>query len=1020
MEPNLNRSNSKNAHANTPPIQPSSGTLPPRHGGKFFVPRNVLSPPSTDLPTGANPASSENNQLSVSTLISNLNAKQQQHNEAAVSNDLSSNRNSRSSIEYVVPSMNIDILEHRESSDSIAEESEPPSLKQNVQQGTDDDVDDEVNEGFLRSLQMFRRHSADQLKIRSNAGSSSRLHNSRSENKASISPELARMSSEKNTEAKNMLNDIANAVYASSNQTEGKHSGNLSAPKRPPSMRQGRTNVLAGVDMEKLIGKPASATTSSATGGTPAFPGSHQSGVSTNASESPSKETSQNNSFGYPAPMPSKSLSRNRRALGAKRGDDASETFASKGSNWWAERSFIATPTSSDVLESVDGEDAGKHKKKSLMFNGSTDSTASAMDDRQGSTSSKTSRSKKVAFGSSATSKEATDNLLANAISSPVVLVESQHDQSKRNSRKLGGFATNLLSIGRARTSEEELQASTASARTRTRSRSKSRAVKSDDMAFEVGAARSKSSVLEQDDTVLAQAAAEMMTVTPLIKELSFLECLVNMMRGTLVKRKRKGIRNFQEYFLYLSEELDELHWVLANPKEASAGVERHGDLRFVSVERLKSSGADLLIEGKDDPQLEIQFASRDEADMWTSGLCCLVPIQARVKTRAKSVELGRENYNMFLDAFQNKPLYRRQRVDRFIILSQIGDGANSVVKLALSMEDNRFYAVKVVAKALLRKQTRGGVFNKNENGRTGIGDNREIAIMKKLNHPHVVHMKDVFDDPENDCIYIILEYMPSGYVMSSAKLDGGTPMDENNAREVFLDVLSGLEYLHRQGVLHRDLKPENLLRKCSGVVKISDFGSAKLIDGASTNASVGTPAFSPPELCLSDKAPLMVGNGCASDVWSLGVTLYYMLYGRVPFIANGVFAMYEAICTRDLQFPESTSVSDEAVALMSWMLKKNELERPTIDQLWKCHWVKLALQDEDCRHRDRILSDSSRDNLVTISQNDLDTAIRKTVMTSDPNQLPEDLVKADHPVAMFIRTESMKQFSMDEALNFK
>jgi [calcium/calmodulin-dependent protein kinase] kinase len=125
----------------------------------------------------------------------------------------------------------------------------------------------------------------------------------------------------------------------------------------------------------------------------------------------------------------------------------------------------------------------------------------------------------------------------------------------------------------------------------------------------------------------------------------------------------------------------------------------------------------------------------------------------------------------------------------------------------------------------------------------------REIAVMKKLDHPNVVRLVEVINDPHHRLIYLVQEYVEKGTIMKEGW--GQEGMDEELARKYMRGILRGLEYLHFQNVVHQDLKPENLLLASDDTIKISDFGTAKVIvssDGQNHRA-MGTPAFMAPEL---------------------------------------------------------------------------------------------------------------------------------------------------------------------------
>lgn len=141
---------------------------------------------------------------------------------------------------------------------------------------------------------------------------------------------------------------------------------------------------------------------------------------------------------------------------------------------------------------------------------------------------------------------------------------------------------------------------------------------------------------------------------------------------------------------------------------------------------------------------------------------------------------------------------------------------------------------------------------------------------------------------------------------------DGSPSMPREMIRSTARDVLLGLEYLHFQGIIHRDIKPANLLLSKEGKVKISDFGVSYASstdypnDELELAKTAGTPAFFAPELCMSTSAgqsrpPIT----CKIDIWALGVTIFCLLYGKVPFMADSEFELFEVIVKNDLIFPD-------------------------------------------------------------------------------------------------------------------
>jgi serine/threonine protein kinase len=200
-------------------------------------------------------------------------------------------------------------------------------------------------------------------------------------------------------------------------------------------------------------------------------------------------------------------------------------------------------------------------------------------------------------------------------------------------------------------------------------------------------------------------------------------------------------------------------------------------------------------------------------------------------------------------------------------------------------------------------------------------------------------------------------EFAENGPVMSVDMDDGEVEFDDGSvnivteplpvelARRYFRDVLSGLEYLHFNSVIHRDIKPENLLVDASGRVMIGDFGVSTLCEGDEQliTSTAGTGVFLAPEVIASGSRSRGFA-GPQTDVWSLGVSLYFMLYGRLPWYAKSLPEIYRSICSDPLVFPtglEFAHIPVAAQCLIRGMLEKDPRERVTIAKmLYECPWV--------------------------------------------------------------------------------
>lgn len=206
---------------------------------------------------------------------------------------------------------------------------------------------------------------------------------------------------------------------------------------------------------------------------------------------------------------------------------------------------------------------------------------------------------------------------------------------------------------------------------------------------------------------------------------------------------------------------------------------------------------------------------------------------------------------------------------------------------------------------------------------------------MKKLDHHNLVSLIEVLDDPQEDSLYMILEMCKKGVAMHVGLDDRAEPYDDEQCRCWFRDMILGIEYLHAQGIIHRDIKPDNCLITHDDVLKIVDFGVSEMFEKESdmhTAKSAGSPAFMPPELCVVRHGPV---SGKAADIWSMGVTLYCLRYGRIPFEKSGMLDLYEAIKNDDLILENE---QDENFAdLMFKLLEKDPEKRITMAELRVC-----------------------------------------------------------------------------------
>ncbi|KAF7641879.1 hypothetical protein LDENG_00269680 [Lucifuga dentata] len=285
-------------------------------------------------------------------------------------------------------------------------------------------------------------------------------------------------------------------------------------------------------------------------------------------------------------------------------------------------------------------------------------------------------------------------------------------------------------------------------------------------------------------------------------------------------------------------------------------------------------------------------------------------------------------------------------QLNQYKLQHEIGKGSYGVVKLAYEASD-QYYAMKVASKKKLMRQ--GGFLRRlpprglnprqdSCSAATGPLDRmyREIAILKKLDHPNVVKLVEVLDDPDEDGLHMAFELMAKGAVMD---VPTDRPLTEQLARFYFRDMVLGLEYLHYHKIIHRDIKPSNLLLGDDGRVKIADFGVSNEFEGtdAVLSGTVGTPAFMAPETMTEHEQSF---SGKALDVWAMGITLFCFVFGKCPFYDEYIVSLHNKIKNKPVEFPEKPVISEGLKELIERMLDKNPETRITIPEVKLHRWV--------------------------------------------------------------------------------
>lgn len=268
-----------------------------------------------------------------------------------------------------------------------------------------------------------------------------------------------------------------------------------------------------------------------------------------------------------------------------------------------------------------------------------------------------------------------------------------------------------------------------------------------------------------------------------------------------------------------------------------------------------------------------------------------------------------------------------------------LGKGANGRVFLATNVDTNQKAAVKIVSKAALSHDQKGEDADADaddaDSAGLSYGIEREIIIMKLLNHKNVLRLYDVWETEK--ALYLVLEYVEGGELFDLL-VDSG-PLPEQTAVGFFSQIVLGALYCHSLGICHRDLKPENILLDKDLNVKIADFGMAALESGRLLETSCGSPHYAAPEIVSG-----LHYHGAESDVWSCGVILFALLTGRLPFDDDNIRDLLLKVQVGNYEIVED--LSPDAIDLIHRMLTvdpekriktKDILKHPFVTRYYNC-----------------------------------------------------------------------------------
>ncbi|XP_016995705.2 serine/threonine-protein kinase par-1 [Drosophila takahashii] len=256
-------------------------------------------------------------------------------------------------------------------------------------------------------------------------------------------------------------------------------------------------------------------------------------------------------------------------------------------------------------------------------------------------------------------------------------------------------------------------------------------------------------------------------------------------------------------------------------------------------------------------------------------------------------------------------------RVGFYDIERTIGKGNFAVVKLARHRITKNEVAIKIIDKSQLDQTNLQKVY-------------REVEIMKRLKHPHIIKLYQVMET--KNMIYIVSEYASQGEIFDYIAKYGR--MSESAARYKFWQIISAVEYCHKKGIVHRDLKAENLLLDLNMNIKIADFGFSNHFKPGELLATwCGSPPYAAPEVFEGKQY-----TGPEIDIWSLGVVLYVLVCGALPFDGSTLQSLRDRVLSGRFRIP--FFMSSECEHLIRRMLVLEPTRRYTIEQIKRHRWM--------------------------------------------------------------------------------
>ncbi|OHT04215.1 AGC family protein kinase [Tritrichomonas foetus] len=312
--------------------------------------------------------------------------------------------------------------------------------------------------------------------------------------------------------------------------------------------------------------------------------------------------------------------------------------------------------------------------------------------------------------------------------------------------------------------------------------------------------------------------------------------------------------------------------------------------------------------------------------------------------------------------------------MENYHLIQQIGEGSFGRVYKARRKYTSRMVAIKMINK-------------KGQHEEDLISFRREIDILTKVDHPNIMRLLEVL---ETDTDFCVVSELARGDLFQI--IDDNQTLPENVLRSVSCQLVSAMNHLHQNRIIHRDIKPQNVLIASNNSLKLCDFGFARALSCTTLvlTSIKGTPLYMAPELVKEMPYDEKI------DIWSLGVILYELYYGKPPYYTNSIYKLIQMITNDPITWPGT--ISPEFKDFLQNMLQKDPNHRASCPQLLNHPFIKNIKNKDIHDKMYRFKSDQFHEALVdplsvNFSPPQLSSPDFQTIMMDPSKYSPEELL---------------------------